>query len=163
MSQKPANLVYGLDDHPPRLITFFLALVATFMFAVRTLFLKTITIAGFWNVLFWIGVGQGILSIILLLFNRRLLTAIDKKGVKVILVGVFFNVLALILFTKALSLESASKVATVILTKIIFVFLIALMLSQFFPKILKEDLSRYIIIKKIIGIIVIMGGLYLLI
>jgi len=26
MSQKPANLVYGLDDHPPRLITFFLAL-----------------------------------------------------------------------------------------------------------------------------------------
>ncbi|HTW97021.1 MAG TPA: EamA family transporter [Candidatus Methylomirabilis sp.] len=69
---------------------------------------------------------------------------------------------AFILFNRAISLGDVSLVTALQGSQYIFLFLIVLVLSEKFPQVLKEEVGRSILFQKIMGMILVGIGLYML-
>ncbi len=65
-------------------------------------------------------------------------------------------------FSIAISLKSIALINAARGSQLVFVFIITLLVSRFFPNILKEDFNKRIILKKIAGIIFVILALYFL-
>lgn len=122
--------------------------------------------ANFWQCMIWIVIGEIISSIIIsILFKKPLLKIFFLTAVKGKILLIFNEILsssALITYSIALTLGSVSLIGALSSTNPIFVFLIALLISIFIPKILKEEIDKRTIILKIIAIIIMSSGIYLL-
>jgi chloramphenicol-sensitive protein RarD len=143
---------------------FLIAIFSAFFFALRNIFTKFATIqADIWSILFWVGIGGVIVSLFLFSLNHQHIHRKIKHGIKhLLLVGVLTAV-AFFMFTIAVSMGPVSLVSTLIETQSFFVFLFAIILSKFYPKILKEEITKPIIVQKLIAIILIFMGVILII
>lgn len=148
---------------------FFLALLSTVFFAAsytltKVVFNETIFLNGF----FWTRLGA-FLAALLLLFsksNRRALASLaHKKKAKTgsfFLIGQVAGATSFVLINYAFSLQSVTLVSALQGIQYVFLFLLVVPLSFFYPKLWKENLHRGALMQKILAIVLIGGGLYFL-
>src|SRR3989344_1253284 len=147
-----------------------LMIMASFFYAISDGLFKFIAIErGFWISTFWTLIGKIFIGIIFLIFvssYRHQFIILFKKVKSKILTLNSINETATIIADS--SLQYATLLAPVALVLMInsfqplFVFVIGIGLTLFFPHINKENTSKNILIQKFLGIsIIILGSLFL--
>lgn len=121
--------------------------------------------ADFWTIFGYSRIGMVFLLIPLIFFNYKKLKEESKTNrfkIVFVLFSESFTVIALILIFFAYTLSYVTFVNAIISLQALFLFLITYLLSRFFPKILKEDISKKTLIKKSVAIILMVIGSILL-
>lgn len=142
----------------------FVAVIASLLFAVRNLIIKIATDqASLWPVFFWMGVGGAIVSVVLLAYHHPHVITKAKKGINHLLwVGVFVAV-GLLLMVAAISMGPVSLVIVLMEFQALFVFVAATFLSLLYPNIIKEKITRKILVQKSFAIAALIIGAVLVI
>lgn len=147
-----------------------LMLGSSLLYAINGVVFKFIALeTGFWVSLFWAQVGQVAMGLIFLAFipsYRHQFSAMLREN-KAAVLGL--NAFSEVMFIVA---ESAMAFATLMAPLVfvqlvnsfqpLFVFLIGIFLSIFFPKISNESLSRRHLLQKALGVVVVIFGSYFL-
>lgn len=121
---------------------------------------------SFWPCMVWIALGETISAIIIsILFKKHIFNVFTETSLKtklLILTDNIFSSTALIIYSLALSLGSVSLIGVLSSLNPIFVFIFALIMGIFFPKILKEKIDQNTLLLKITSIILVIIGVYLI-
>lgn len=149
---------------------FFLQLLASLLCALNLLFFKFFVIKlDFWTVSFWQYTGYVIMGLLIIAFVKSYRNGFFQsfKENKIPIVGLnvvneVINIIAMIIFTSAILLAPLVLVEVVAGVQSLFVFLIGIGLSIFFPNLIKEDLDKRTILPKILFIILMFVGLIIL-
>jgi len=118
--------------------------------------------------LFWDLVGSlmmGLAAFCLPKIRREFLSDIKALGRPVLVwrvANTYMSLTALILYFAAMSLGLASLVSAATSFEPLFVFIFAVLLSLFVPQVLKEDLGRSAIITKVLAVVLIVVGAWLI-
>jgi len=146
--------------------------IAAFFFAVSFVFAKYVYLENpFLLGLVWIKLG-GVLMALIFLFNRRLKRELfkRKKGLQKKTAAIFLSSQAAgagagILQNWAIALAPLAYIAFVNAlqgVQYVFLLILAVLLSLKFPQLLKEQISKEVILQKIVAILLIGAGLALL-
>lgn len=149
---------------------FWLMLIASIMFSLDTVLFKVAGVTSdFWTGAFWKYVGFLIPAILMLIFIKRYRNEFfdvwKNNQVKVTSINVANEVINT---TAVLAMNFAILIAPLALVWVVngfqpfFVFLYGLILTIFFPKIVKENITKRVLIHKIFFIILMFIGSYLL-
>ena len=145
--------------------------ISALFFAVYYVLIKYIySLQPFIGGFVWSRMGTflGIIMILLVPSWRKLIIK-SQRGAKTPKNLAFFltirilAALAFIMLNWAISLGSVSLINSLQGTQYVFLFLLIFFLSVKYPKILKEELGGGVMLQKVIGIILISTGLYMLI
>lgn len=147
-----------------------LMFLSSLLYTINFLFFKFFALkTGFWITAFWEYVGFAVFAALLLLFvksyKEQFIDVMKKNKTAVIgLNGLneLINIIAKISFNFASLLTPITLIWVVNGTQPFFVFLYGVFLTLFFPKIAKESLSKEHLIQKILSIIIMGIGTYLL-
>ena len=143
---------------------FFVTIFAALLISFRTLFVKFATLQiSIWPVLFWVGCGSGLLSLFLFFKHHPHIHKKAKKGIEHLILGRFISAIGLLIFFIAVSLTSVSLVSALVKIEIFFVFIAVTILSYFHPHFIKEKISSEIILQKLISVILIFVGVFLIV
>ena len=156
-----------LGTFKPRLVL--LMLSATFVVALSSVVFKFFAVQDeFWSTTFWTFVGEGLFGAAILAvpkYRRQFVVLFRRNPGAVIGVNAANELINL---GGGLGVRYASLLAPVALvsavsaTTTFFVFLFAILLTVFFPKVGHEDLSARNVIQKAIGGLLIMAGVALI-
>lgn len=137
-----------------------LAIAAALPFAVVDVLLKaTVPAAGAAPLLFWAGIG-GLISAAPGFLRRG---PVKRSGLSALAISGLLSAIAFFLFAQALVTGPASLAAGIIQIKPLLVFLLAIALSRFAPRLLKERIDRRALLLKAAAIaLIILGTLLLL-
>lgn len=151
--------------------SFFLAALAAFYFALYFTLAKFVYLSlGFINGLIWIRLGSFLAGLFFLL-SKKVRASIFigrelvQKGGKAFLWVQIIGSLGNILQNFAISLVKLSAVSLITAlqgVQYLFLFIFSLILSKKFPQILKEEISRKIILQKTAAIFLIVSALAVL-
>jgi drug/metabolite transporter (DMT)-like permease len=146
-----------------------LMLAATFAVALSSVLFKFFAVRDeFWTTTFWTFVGEGLFGAVLLFLPghaRKFLALIRRNPGAVLGVN---GANELINLGGGLGVRYASLLAPVALvtaissTSTFFVFVFGVLLTRFFPRLGREDLSRRNLIRKAVGAVLIMAGVALI-
>lgn len=153
--------------------SFLMSLFAAFLFSISFVTAKYVYLnQSFWNGFIWIRMGGFFTALLFLILTPEIKEEIFKKRVvlqnKTIIIFLpnqIAGAIASILQNWAIALAPLIFVPFINALQGIqyfFLFILTLLLSFKFPKILKEEVSKEIIFQKIIAILLISGGLILL-
>jgi len=165
-------LVFGafmisLNDHKLKFgfnRFFILSIVTVFIAALVIVLIKYLTFElSVLKMLFWLGMGNGVIAFLLIIFHHPHLRKKGRKGVKHLAVSNILTVVGDLFALFAISLGSVSLVSALGRVKLLFVFFEASFLSVFYPKMLKEKITKSIFAKKLFAIIIIIVGAALVI
>ncbi len=149
---------------------FGLVALSSFLFALHDiLFKKVALVENFWVSVFWQYLALFFVGILIFIFiksfRKNFISVFKNAGGKIVTLNIFGEILYLI---GNVSNSFATLLAPVVLVLVVssyqplFVFLIAIFLTVFFPKITTENISRKHIIHKLISILIIIIGSYFL-
>jgi transporter family protein len=149
---------------------FLLMALASVIFSLNiTLFKFVATKTNFWVTSFWEYLGTSSAAFLILIFakkwRKQFLKVLKRNKIKVLALNLTNEATYLI---GKVSLNFASLLAPVALVSVVggvqpfFIFIIGLILTLFFPKIITEKINKKILIQKIIAIIIMFVGIYLL-
>jgi len=150
----------------PRKSLWYMMLASLFFAISGVIFRFVVVNANFWDTLAWELVGIGIGAIVLLLwpiYRKRVLAERKNTGIKV-WSALGFN--ESIYMAGRLSVSYATSLAPVALVSVmngfqpLFVLINGLILSIWFPHILKEDIQKSVVGIKLFAIALIFSGLY---
>ncbi len=125
------------------------------------------TTESFWNGFFWFSIGNFLGGIFLLLLPKNLehvksqLKALTRSAVLLLVAATLLTFLADLALLFAVKTGPVSLVSVVGVTQIMLLFVMAVFLSRYFPKVLKERIDRKTLLTKTVAISLIMAGLYL--
>ncbi len=148
---------------------FWLILLVNIMWAVSVVIIKfAINVNSFAEILSYESWGLGIGGTLLYLifpnirkaFHHSLHT-VRKKALVIMFTNELVFVIAKAITFFAYSIGTASLVSVVGTTSVFFGILYGLILTKLFPKIIKEDISRKNLLRKILGAIILFAGIYL--
>lgn len=121
---------------------------------------------SFWVVFGWTTLIAGIIGAgIFIKWWNKLADLIRQKGyigVWVILASESISIVATMLFTLAVSLWYVSLVSSVLTLQYAFVFLFSIILYRLRPDLLGEEVSKKIALQKVIAILLIISGMFLI-
>lgn len=148
----------------------FLQLLASLIISLNYLFFKFFAIRlDFWTVSFWQYLGFVIFGLGLLIFVRSYRTNFIQsfkinsgRILRLNALNEILNIIATILFTFASLLAPLALVSVVNGFQPLFVFIIGIVMTLFFPHLIEEDLRKKVIIQKILFILIMFLGAYLL-
>jgi len=158
------------EFHPVgRLITN--SLISAFIFASYYVLIKYIYLhQPFLGSYIWTRLGGflGALLIILIPANRKIIFSKEKRKSAINNLPLFLSirliaVIAFILLNYAISLGNVALINAMQGVQYIFLIIIIMILSEAYPKIIKEEMSKIVLVQKLIGVIMVGVGLYLLI
>jgi len=147
-----------------------LMLLASFLVSLNWLFFKVFAIdLDFWTTSFWQYIGFFIFGVITFTSSRSyrkdFLNSFKKSRGKIISLNAMneiINLSAVIIFSYATLLAPLALVSVLNGIQPFFSLIIGILLSVFFPHWIKEEISKKIILQKIIFILIILLGLYLI-
>lgn len=122
---------------------------------------------SFWNGFFWLSLGNFIGAVFLLAlpknfkYVKRQLAALTKGAVLLLIATTLMTFLADISLLFAVKAGPVSLVSVIGVTQIMFLFLMTVFLSKYFPKVLKERIDRKALLTKLAAIALLIVGLYL--
>lgn len=146
--------------------------IAALLFSLAFFIAKFIyLVQPFWSGFIWMRIG-GFIAAITLFFSKEVKEELFKKRVSfkkrtagIFILGQFFGAGSMILQNWAIALVPFAFLAFVNVlegTKYVFLLIFVTLLSLKFPEILKEQISKKILLQKISAILLIGGGLVLL-
>lgn len=141
----------------------FLLIIVTILFALKNVLIKLGSLdTDIYIVNFWVGVAAGLMFIIFI-FKNWPKNKLEMKGSRLLLIADILS--AGTFFALALTLKKgpASLVTSIMQLKLVFVFIFSVFFTIFFPKILKEEISKKILLQKIIAMSIIIIGTILII
>lgn len=149
---------------------FFLMLLSSFLFALGQLVFKYIGLQEtFWVTSFWGYLGYGIIGVLIFSFykpyRKQFLHVITENKLSILSTNGLnetINVLAQSTTNFATLLAPLALVNVVSGFQPLFVFLYGIVITLFFPKLGKESLLKKHLLQKIIAIIVMLIGTYIL-
>lgn len=147
-----------------------LMLGSSFFYAINAVIFKSIAVhQGFMDSLFWDMAGKFLFGVILYFavasYRKEFIHLIKTSGKAVISLNVFNEIIGLIgefalifavLYAPVALVQSVSGMQPA------FVLIIGVFLTVFFPKFAEESLTRKFLAQKILGIVIITIGVYLL-
>lgn len=147
------------------------SLVSATLFAAYYVIIKYVyTFQPFIGGFVWSRLGTffGVIIIFLIPQYRKKIIEYREHTKKPKSLGLFLAVrllaaLAFIMLNWAISLGSVAMINALQGTQYVFLFLLVLFLSARYPKVLKEEWGRGVILQKSIGIVLVMLGLYILV
>lgn len=153
------KIIFGLK-------TFFLMFLSSFMVALNSLVFKLFSIElGFFQIAFWQYVGFFIFSIFLLVFVKKyrvdFIYTIKKSGKKIIslnAVNEVINIFAQIIFYSTFTLAPIGLIWVLNGFQPFFILIFGVFLTVLFPKLIKEDISKKVLYKKAIFIVLLFFG-----
>lgn len=142
---------------------FWLMILFSIFMAINHVITKyLLNFADFWTIFSWMRVGVFVALIPIYITNfSDILSIIKEHGKKVIFIISFSECLTLagfLLITIAASISSATMVNALYSTQPLFVLFFTIILSIFYPRILKEEIGKSIVLQKFVAIILILGG-----
>jgi len=148
----------------------FYMLFACFLVAVSGIIFKYVTVEGnFWVSSFWEYFGLGMTGFLIYVFvpkfRREFLHMNSKGGLKIFTLNIIteaFTVAGNLLTNFALLLAPVAMVYLVGSFQPAIVLFFTILSTKFFPHILREDLSKKVLIPKIIAIIIMILGSFFL-
>lgn len=153
----------GMNRKLERKLHFF-TLMAMFLWALRSLLFKySVSVADFHASLFWFAFGGLIVPLILFSFHHPRIREKARKGVFHLIVTSFFAAAAMLAFFKAISIGPISIISALVATKPLLVFVVATVLSIWYPKIIREKLTTKALLKKgAAAVLVVIGGILII-
>jgi len=156
-----------LTSFKPRLVLLMLA--ATFAVALSSVVFKFFAVQDeFWSTTFWTFVGEGLFGAAILAmpkYRKQFMTLFRRNPGAVIGVNAANELINLgggLGVRYATLLAPVALVSAISATTTFFVFLFAILLTVFFPKIGREELSARNVIQKAVGGLLIMAGVVLI-
>lgn len=148
----------------------FFMLTASFLYALSGVIFKLVALdEGFWLSIFWSLMGKvllgGVFLAIIPMYRNQFLVVLKENKVRILALNSFNEILTILADSLVSFATLLAPVALVLLAggfQPVFVLLIGVFLTLFFPHISKESLSRGHITQKVVAIGVIMIGTYLL-
>ena len=126
------------------------------------------TTENFWNGFFWIGLGNfaGAAFLLALPKNfgnvRKQLSSLTRASFALLIATTVMTFLADISFLFAIKNGPVSLVSVVGATQMMFLFIMTVLISKYFPRILKERLDRKTLLTKLVAVLLMIFGLYLI-
>ena len=148
--------------------SFWYMMLSSFLYALTSILFKFVTVTDFWVSMSYQTLGITLGAFLLLLFKpyRRIflkdITHLKKKTAAVLAVSQCITLGADFSYFFAITLASAALVSVMQGTQPVFVMLYGLLLTLFFPKIIKEDISRKTLGIKIAAIFILFVGIVLI-
>ncbi len=150
--------------------TFFLMMLSSLMTAITFLIFKFIAVEeNFWGTVFWDYIGGAIFALLLFffipLYRKQLIFTINKnKGAVLILnfSAEILNIIGRMLANFATLLVPVALVLVVNGFQPIIVLIYGIILTVFIPKWGKENIEKNFLIQKIVAILIIFSGAYVL-
>jgi len=147
--------------------SFWLMIMSCFCFAVTYVVNKYLLFSyNYWQVFGIQRILFGFLGLLLIIFFfseiKQTYQQIKKKYLFLSGATELLNVVAVLLFTIATAYWYVTLAETVVSVHYIFIFFWALLISRFKPSLFYEEISRKIIFQKIIAIVLIIGGIFLI-
>ncbi|MEK6959207.1 MAG: EamA family transporter [archaeon] len=150
--------------------TFGLMALSSLLVAVNFVFFKFFALQfDFVTVSFWEYAGFGLIGIFLYIFLKKdrieMLKFMRKKGFWAVMINFLneaLNIVALVIFTFVSLSAPVAIVSALNSVQAVFVLIIGIFLTRFFPKYIKEDISRNRVIQKAFFIGVIIVGVMML-
>ncbi len=147
-----------------------LMLGASFLYAINAVIFKYVAVdAGFLDSVFWDMAGKFIFGVILFFaiksYRQQFLSLIRNNGKFVFGLNVVNEILSLIgefALVLAVLYAPVALVQSVGGLQPIFVLIIGIILTKFLPSLGEENLERKYLVQKIIGIVIITFGVYML-
>src|SRR3989338_2631662 len=144
--------------------------ISSFLFALSgVLFKKLALVDSFWISIFWQYVGLTVFGILILIFYKKFrqnfITMVTTSKLKILSLNIISEILYII---GALANNFAILIAPIALVFVVnsyqslFVFTIGVLFTIFFPKFVSEKISSKHFLHKLISIIIIIIGSYLL-
>src|SRR6478752_3407467 len=156
-----------LKSFKPRLVLLMLA--ATFSVALSSVVFKYFAVQDeFWSTTFWTFVGEGLFGAAILAmpkYRKQFMTLFRRNPGAVIGVNAANELINLgggLGVRYATLLAPVALVSAISATTTFFVFLFAILLTVFFPKIGREELSARNVVQKALGGLLIMAGVVLI-
>ena len=122
---------------------------------------------SFWNGFFWVYLGNFIGAAFLLVLPKNFehlkkhVVALTKKAAMLILAATVLTFLAELSFLFAIKNGPVALVSVVGGTQLMFLFVMTVIISKYFPNILKERIDRKALLTKSAAICLMVLGLYL--
>lgn len=149
---------------------FGLMALSCLLFAINFLFFKFFAIQyNFWVTSFWEYIGFAVFASLLLVFvtpyRKQFVEVLKKNSLAVICINGInevLNIVAKVSFNLASLLTPITLIWIVDGLQPFFIFLYGVLLTVLFPHISKEDISKKILTQKIVAILVMFVGVYLI-
>jgi uncharacterized membrane protein len=148
---------------------FWSMMLSAVLVSIGALLFKSVALQeGFWVSMFWQVLSSAVTGFSLFFFSKfrqEFFRIVKQGGVKFLSIGMFSESLGII---GDLSISFATLLAPIALVQVVngaqpfFIFLFGVLLTWFFPKVAKEDLSRKILMQKILFIAIMFAGTYLI-
>lgn len=143
-----------------------LMLIASCSYAVSDILFKLVALdQGYWNSTFWTLIGKALVGAVFFIairpYRQSFLRLLKNAGGRIISLNSLNETLTL---GADLAIQYAVLLAPVALVLLVnafqpfFVFLIGALLTLVLPHVSQENLHRHIVIQKIVGILIIIGG-----
>jgi uncharacterized membrane protein len=145
-------------------------LLASLLVSLNWFFFKFFALElDFWKTSFWQYIGYTLFGLLLFSFKKSyrvdFINSFKKTKGKIIFLNALnesLNISAIIIFSYASLLAPLALVSVLNGVQPVFLLFMGIILSKFFPKIIKEDISKRVIIQKMILFILIIAGIYLI-
>lgn len=142
-------------------------LIGALMYAFRSILVRYATFQTiFIQLLPWLGLGMMTVAVIsFTIHHPRIRRKLQIRGIEHLVVINVISVLTLIIFIRAIAIAPAVSFVIAFAAGIqgFLVFISAVLLSKFKPKIVHEPLTRRIILMKIIAIVLLTAGVILIV
>lgn len=146
-----------------------LVLISSLLFSLQSILLKLASELNFPTIIITRELSLFLLILTIFISSKRVrkktkevLSKLNKKRLTLIYSAETLGMIGLVFSYLAIQRAPVSLVTLLEGFEAVFVFIIALSLSLFLPHIIKEDTSAKTIIIKIISIVLMLGGLYLI-
>ena len=151
-------------------VAFWWMVLSSLIYAIYAVILKSLYVAHpFWDLTVYLGFGEFLPTPLLLLliasFRSRFiksLSGLKPIGWTLLILGMFFVTAASLSGLWALAIGPVTLVSVFRGFQSLFVLVYAVLLSIWLPKILKEELSKSVIGIKVVAILLMSVGLYLI-
>lgn len=148
-------------------LAFWFVMISVLALSINLLLAKyLLNFADYWTVFSWISISAfiGMIPLIFIHFPDLVRTT-KKYGKKVLVVmslSETITVISMLLMIMAASIGYVTLVDALSAIQTFFVLLIALVFSIFYPSILKEEISKAVVFQKVIAVILLFGGVFLI-
>lgn len=142
---------------------FWFMILSTFLASTSHVIVKyLLNFEDYWTIFSYSRVGYFLFLIpFFFVYIPKLIETVKKYGKKVVAVLSINQTIAVagfFIMMVALSFGSVTLVNSLVLIDVFFVLILSIILSKFFPKTLKEKVTKPIIIQKVVASILMVGG-----
>lgn len=146
---------------------FWFILLASFIWAINSIIDKYLLgFAEFWTIFSYVRIGMFLSSLITIFFisqeTKLFLKNHTLKGIFTFTLNESLGAIASLIYYAALTIGYATLVNSVASTQPFFTLILAIIISIFYPTILKEELNKSSVASKIIAIVFMFIGVILL-